>query len=91
MFVPRSPRGFTLIVTVSMMVLLVLMAMALLSLSTLTTRGSVVSDAQQQAENNARMALMTAIGELQVHMGPDQRISMTADQRMPLGGDGSFS
>ena len=86
-----SERGFALVITVSMLVLLTLMAVALLSLSSVTTRHRSISESEQEAQANARMALMNAIAELQAHMGPDQRISMTADQRMPLGSDGSIS
>ncbi len=54
-------------------------------------RTSQSGQALQEAQANARMGLMIAIGKLQESMGPDQRISMTADQRMPDGGDGSTS
>lgn len=41
------------------------------------------------ARANARVALMLAIGDLQKQLGPDQRISVTADQRIEANGDGS--
>ncbi len=86
-----SERGFSLVVCVAMLVLLTLIAVGLLSLSTITVRETSQNQARKEAMANARMALMVAISELQHHMGPDQRISMTADQRMSPGGDGSTS
>jgi len=70
--------GFALIATISVMVLLVMVALAMLSLSTIELRASRHSDVMAEAQANARMALMIAIGELQQEMGPDQRISAEA-------------
>jgi Tfp pilus assembly protein PilX len=76
---PHS-RGFALVATVSMMVLLTLVAIAMLSLSTIEQRssGGGANDADRMARANARMALMIALGELQKAAGPDQRVSATA-------------
>jgi Tfp pilus assembly protein PilX len=76
---PHS-RGFALVATVSMMVLLTLVAIAMLSLSTIEQRssGGGSNEADRMARANARMALMIAIGELQKAAGPDQRVSATA-------------
>ncbi len=84
-----QPKGFALIATISVMVLLVMIALAMLSLSTIELRASQNGRAIAEAQANARMALMIAIGELQKQMGPDQRISVTADQRIMAGSDGS--
>ena len=73
-------RGFALIVTVSLMVLLAIMTVGLLSLSTISLRGAAQSMAQADAQANARLALMMAIAELQKEMGPDQRISAPGGQ-----------
>lgn len=73
-------RGFALIVTVSLMVLLAIMTVGLLSLSTISLRGAAQSMAQADAQANARLALMMAIAELQREMGPDQRISAPGGQ-----------
>lgn len=71
-------RGFALIVTVSLLVLLAVVAIGLLTLSTVITRSIRQDDAIQLAQSNARMALTLAIGELQASMGPDQRVSAEA-------------
>jgi len=71
-------RGFTLMVTISLLVLLTLVAIGLLSLSSVTIRSSGRGEAQAIARSNARLALMIALGELQRQMGPDMRISSEA-------------
>lgn len=88
---PRSPgrsrRGFSLIITLMMMVLLATLALGLLSLSTITLRSTQTQADQSIARSNARLALQLAIGELQKQTGPDQRITIAADQ-LPGGSDG---
>lgn len=76
---PRNKSGFSLIVTITMMILLSLIAVGLLSLSTISVRSSTQSLHQLEARANARLAMSIAIGELQKALGPDQRISATAD------------
>ncbi|NWK56665.1 hypothetical protein HW115_13665 [Verrucomicrobiaceae bacterium N1E253] len=71
--------GFALVSTLAVMVLLVLVALSLLSLSTVEVRSSQRVKAVQEAKSNARLALMVALGELQKHLGPDQRISARAE------------
>ncbi len=68
-------RGFALVVTLSLMILLTIIAVGLLSLSALSLRVTSRDDAQAQAKANARLALMLALGELQKEMGPDMRVS----------------
>jgi hypothetical protein len=71
-------RGFTLIITISLLVLLVVISLGLLSLSSVTLRSTSRGDAQNLARSNARLALMIAMGNLQKQMGPDMRISAEA-------------
>ena len=70
-----SSKGFALVATLSMLVLLTVIALGLLSLSAVSLRSGSHSKAQAEARANARLALMVAIGELQKQLGPDQRIS----------------
>lgn len=93
-FFPRASRrtlnrqkGFALIVTLSLMILLTVIAVGLLTLSSISLRGSTQSEAMQVARANARLSLMLAINQLQTFTGPDQRITMNADQR-PKANDG---
>jgi Tfp pilus assembly protein PilX len=72
-------KGFALVVTVTLMVLITLIALAMLSLSSVMIRKSSVDVPMEQARSNARMALMMALGQLQKHAGPDQRVTATAD------------
>jgi hypothetical protein len=68
-------RGFALVATLTLMVLLALLSLGMLSLSAVSLRTTGHESAQSEARKNARMALMVAIGELQKQLGPDQRVS----------------
>jgi Tfp pilus assembly protein PilX len=72
-------RGFALVVTLSLMILLTVIAVGLLTLSSTSLRSSSQSDAMATARSNARMALLLAIGELQKSTGPDQRVTSPAN------------
>ena len=72
-------RGFSLIVTITMVILLSLIAVGLLSLSSVTLREANSTSAVKEAQANARLALSVAVGELQRMAGPDQRITTTAN------------
>ncbi len=76
---PKRSRGFALVVTLSLMILLTVIAVGLLSLSSISLRASSQSSDLATARSNARMALMLAIGELQLQAGPDTRITARAD------------
>ncbi|MGA0845570.1 MAG: pilus assembly PilX family protein [Luteolibacter sp.] len=77
---PKSARqsGFSLVVTLSMMILLTAIAVGMLGLSSIALRSASSDDAKAIAQANARMALLMALGELQQEMGPDTRVSATA-------------
>lgn len=66
-------------VTVTLMALLMVVCLGLLSLSAIAMRSSQATRWHQQARDNARLALLLAIGEMQRSLGPDQAISGTAD------------
>ncbi len=75
----RPLDGFALLVTIVMMVLLVVIGLGMLTLSTITLRQAGVSSDVTVARNNARLALMIALSELQKQAGPDQRTTGSAD------------
>lgn len=71
----RSFKGFALIATILLMVLLTILALGILSLSAVTLRTNSQNQAIMEARANARLALQIAIGELQKHTGADTRIT----------------
>jgi hypothetical protein len=73
-------NGFALVVTLSLMILLTVIAVGLLTLSSISLRTSSQGEAMATARADARVSLMLAIGDLQKQLGPDTRISATADQ-----------
>ena len=75
----RSPeRGFALVCTLMMMMLMAVLAVGMLSLSTVSLRTTTSGSAEAVARMNARMALSIAIGKVQMNLGPDMRISARA-------------
>ena len=76
--------------TLSVTGLLVLLVIGLLSLSRSSLRLASQHATRAEAQANARLALMLAMGQLQQAAGPDQRVTTTADQ-WTTGGDGSSS
>lgn len=72
-------RGFALVVTLSLMILLTILAVGLLTLSSVSLRSTSQGAAMATARANARLALMLALGELQKQAGPDQRVTARAD------------
>jgi len=73
-----SLRGFALIITITLMVLLTIIVVGLLSLSSVSLRNAGHGESAAVARNNARLGMMLALGELQATMGPDRRVSATA-------------
>jgi type II secretory pathway pseudopilin PulG len=72
-------KGFALVVSLVLMILLTVLAVSLLSLSSISLRKTGEEDARMKAQANARMALILAIGELQKNLGPDKAISAPSD------------
>ena len=75
----RPARGFALIVTLSLMILLTVVAVGLLTLSSISLRSVSQQEPTQLARANARLAMMMAIGDLQKFSGKDTRITARAD------------
>jgi type II secretory pathway pseudopilin PulG len=71
-------RGFALVTTLVMMVLLTILTVGLLSLSAISLRSSQGMEARRIAQSNARIALMMALNELQTTLGDDRRITADA-------------
>ncbi|MGC4016460.1 MAG: hypothetical protein QM755_18355 [Luteolibacter sp.] len=78
----RKNRGFALVITLALMVLLMFLMVGLLGLSSISLRSTSRQMAMAEAKANARMALIIAIGELQKELGPDQRISAGGGQQL---------
>ncbi len=78
-----NSRGFALVISLTLMVLLTVVAVGLLTLSSISIRSSTQGEAMQMARSNARMALSLAIGQLQKSVGPDQRITAPANLYSP--------
>ncbi|MCW1885122.1 hypothetical protein OKA04_10315 [Luteolibacter flavescens] len=75
----RQPRGFALIISLSLMVLIMVLVTGLIGLSTISLRGGSRDEYAAQARANARMALSLAIGQLQKQAGADTRVTARAD------------
>ncbi|HEY9249883.1 MAG TPA: hypothetical protein VIO38_12155 [Rariglobus sp.] len=76
---PRRQDGFALLITITLLAFLVLL---LVSLATLTRVETTVAQNNQigaLARQNALLGLNIALGQLQKHAGPDQRVTARAD------------
>lgn len=71
-------RGFTLIITLLMMVMISVVAVGLMSLSSIALRSSSKEQARRTAEANARLGVMLALGDLQKNLGDDRRVTADA-------------
>lgn len=76
---PSLSRGFALVVTLSLMILLTVIAVGLLTLSSISLRSANQTSDGMIARSNARVALMLALGDLQKAAGQDTRITARAD------------
>lgn len=74
----QKDKGFALVSTVTLMALLMVVCIGMVSLSGIESRTSNQGKARAEAKANARIALMTAIGELQKYAGADQSITAPA-------------
>ncbi len=88
-FIRKKKRGFALIATLTLMMLLTLLAVGILALASSQNRISLQTILQAEARQQALVGLDAAIGELQVEMGPDKRVSANSGILTKEGGSGS--
>lgn len=80
-------RGFALVTALLLMVLITVVAVGLVGLSAIELRSAGGRSSLAAARANARMALILALGELQKHAGPDQRVTGPAELARAAGGN----
>lgn len=71
--------GYALVVALSLMGFLLLLILSMTLLLGVDTQSAKNRDNQTQAKQNALLGLQQALGTLQLVMGPDQRVSATAE------------
>ena len=76
---PYKEDGFALIITLSLISFVFLLVITLISQIRLDMSYADARHNQILAKAHARMGMMIAIGEIQKHLGPDMRVSTTAD------------
>ena len=72
-------RGFALIATLAVLSVVVMISLAMVSLAVTVSRSGEGSEAIEEAQANARLALSEAIAKLQLTTGADTRITARAD------------
>ena len=82
-FSKKHLRGFALVATLSLMILLTIIAVGMLSLSSIVLRSSSQASAASEAQQNARLAAMLALGELQRLAGQDMRVTASSGMLDP--------
>ena len=75
--------GFALVIALSLMAFILLLLVSLTSLVRVEARSAAQSLEQLAARQNALLGLKIALGELQRHAGPDQRVSAPATAVFP--------
>ncbi len=85
----KKKRGFALIATLTLMMLLTLLAVGILALASSQNRISLQTILQAEARQQALVGLDAAIGELQVELGPDRRVSANSGILERESGNGS--
>ena len=72
-------KGFALVLALALMSLVFLLVISLVSLVGTDLSLAELRKQRVLSQANAKMGMMVALGELQKHLGPDTRISGTAD------------
>ena len=86
----KGRRGFALIATLTLMMLLAILAVGVLAMASSQSRISMQAVMQAQARQQALVGLDAAIAELQIELGPDRRVSasssiLNTDENSPGG------
>ena len=72
-------RGFAIVMALSLLSLVFLLVISLVNLVGVDLSLGESRKQKALAQAHARMGMMVAIGEIQKHLGPDTRVSATAD------------
>lgn len=75
----NSRRGFSLVVALAMMSILVLLLVSLATLLRTEIQASASMRLREEAQRNALLALHEAMAHVQKLAGPDQRVTAAAD------------
>jgi Tfp pilus assembly protein PilX len=73
----RATRGFTLLITITLLSFIVILLVGLAMFTRVETAVAGNTQRQAQARQNALFALNVAVGQLQKHAGPDARVTAT--------------
>lgn len=73
----KRRRGFALLITITLLAFLVILLVGLATYTRVETAIAGNTQRQAQARENALFALNVALGQLQKHAGPDQRVTAT--------------
>ena len=74
----KQKKGFALIATLTLMMLLAMLAVAIMATAASQNRIALQTMLQAEARQQALVGLDAAIGELQVELGPDQRVTASS-------------
>jgi hypothetical protein len=75
----KSNRGFALVIALSLMAFVLLLLLSITTMVQVETKTAQIGKDQLEARMNALLGLQMAFGEVQMKMGPDQRVSAAAD------------
>ena len=75
----KARSGFALVIALSLMAFVLLLILSITSFVVVEQRNANIAKQQLAAKQNALLGLQMAIGELQQHLGPDQRATASAD------------
>lgn len=76
--IKRKKHGFALIASLTLMMLLTLLAVGILAMASSQNRIAMQTSLQSEARQQALVGLDAAIGELQMALGPDRRVTASS-------------